>query len=450
MNRRVLIPVFFLILAALACDSPYYDPPHVSGVKADPDTPGRVYATVHDQMAQYNCAQKANATYDYTDCEWEEQGEPYTYRSDDYGQTWQRVETQGEMVDGGAVVMDGEKLFHDGAAVWWFPRPGYRSFFFDDDNGQRFNLRHAGVDSRGADGALYVGMGTEGVLTFRTPNEWYLSAAGIAELTPSPLTVTNPADILKVVLLGLLVPPLPLIHAYLLTRVWLYVMTPRRAWTLALIVSTFLTALAGVAITIWVTDANTDFYPIVAVMSVITVLVSAVIGWAAAPAPQARSVAYFTALFSLFVPIGVATVWIGWVFIIPTVTTYAIFRRSYAVQLERNEGVTAGVLDHLALASVGIAIGCGFTVYIGTFFLEGVLHSGGLLFMAAWIGAVVWSARWIRQYAQREIAVRGWQARSLQAHLNTAAVLCYALPAVFAGLTFWGQMGAKSWFGSLW
>jgi hypothetical protein len=445
MNRRWLIPVFFLILAALACDTPYYDPPHVSGVKADPDTSGRVYATVSETEAEYICSKKPDGSYDYSACAWTETSAPYVYRSDDYGQTWQRTDEMVDTESEASVILENETLYHNGVPLWSFPRPGYRSFFLNDEYGSRFNLRHAGTSSS-TDGVLYVGMGTEGVLSFLSPDEWYLSAAGIAELNPLPLTVTNPLDILGTIALALLIPPLPLIHAYMLSRIWMYVMPMGRAWRLAGGVSLFLALLAALAIAIWLTDANTDYYPMVAVMTAITVFVSVTVAWVAAPEDRAGWLARRTLPVALIVPIGVAAIWFGWIFVIPVITAYAIFRGSYALHLRGYEGVNAWLVDRLALTSLGIAAVCGFAVWLVIASLASGLLYSALMFLLAWIIAVVWSALWLKGYATREMERIGWHTTSLQARLSTAAVLCYALPAAFAVATFWGQASARGWF----
>src|SRR3954467_11331988 len=105
---RWLIPVFFLILAIIACDAPYYDPPHVLSVAADPETSGRVYAAVGTTETQS------------------------TYRSDDYGLTWKpstRI-VKPETTDGYS--MHGDSLTFGETVVWSFPRPIYRYFFLND------------------------------------------------------------------------------------------------------------------------------------------------------------------------------------------------------------------------------------------------------------------------------------------------------------------------------
>jgi hypothetical protein len=227
-------------------------------------------------------------------------------------------------------------------------------------------------------------------------------------------------------------------------------MPARRAWILALIVSGILAVLAAAAIAIWLTDARTDYYPMVAVMTAITAFVSAAVAWASAPQERARSLTYYTAFISLIVPIGVASVWVGWLLIVPVLVCYAIFRASYALQLRGCENATAGVLDGLAWASLGIAVGCGIFVAVVASVFVRVLFFDALGYLIALAVAVVWSARWIGQYAAREIISIGGQTNALQTRLSTTTVLCYALPAACAALTFWGQGAAQGWFTSLW
>ncbi|MEO8392360.1 MAG: hypothetical protein ABI700_05140 [Chloroflexota bacterium] len=419
--KRLLIPVFFLILAILACDEPYYDPVHVIGVKADTSTTGRVYAVVGNDDSQS------------------------TYRSDDYGHVWQQTTEIVEPDKDADVTVSNEKLYQFNVAIWSFPRPTYRFFFLSDDDGQYFKLPNpGGVSSSRADGVLYVAMGTEGVLVYPAIQQWYLSANGIDLLHPLRLTITDAPTILAIIVLALLVPPLPLLNAYLLSRVWLYALPPKKAWRLALRVSAILAALAAVAITIWLTDARTDYYTIVAVMGAISLLLGVGATIVAAPADKARRLAWRAGLVSLIVPIGVAAIWAGWLFILPLVGCYMLFRALYTRMLRERGDVHAGLADTLTVQSLVVVIAC-----TGTFLVLGAMLGAVLkirndfaplefILGAIWAVVVLWQ-RVAKRFPEKSI-------QSIRASVSVVTVLCYPVASGLAVLIFFAQSAAYSWF----
>ena len=347
--RRWWIAVFFLILAALACDAPTYDPLRVIGVKADPETTGHVYTVVGNDDLQA------------------------TYRSDDYARTWARTTEEIEPDVDTQLHMIGGTLYNSsGQSIWTFPRGTYRFFFLSDDYGQYFSLPSGNVSNSAAGGVLYIGMRTEGVLTFPAPGEWYLSAQGIDLLKPLPLTITYTPTIFAIIVLALLIPPLPLIHAYLLSRVWAQIMPSREAWRRAIIVSLVLTLLAALAITVWLTDVRADYYGIVAVMTAITVITGA--GITRVYAPESRRLTLWTGFVSLIVPLGVAAVWVGWLFIIPIVTSYAIYHELYRRLLKPDETSTQRLVQRLALRSLGVLVAVTLIVSLLQWILSGIFR----------------------------------------------------------------------------
>jgi hypothetical protein len=118
--------------------------------------------------------------------------------------------------------------------------PHFPVLLFDDLTLNNFELAKDNPSNSAAADTVYVAMGTEGVLVGSTPGSssdqpWRLTGTGIDLLNPLPLTLTDPLAVLGVILLALLVPPLPWIHAYLLSRVWVNLLPrpPRLALCLA-------------------------------------------------------------------------------------------------------------------------------------------------------------------------------------------------------------------------
>ncbi len=421
--KRLLIPVFFLILAILACDEPYYDPVRVIGVKADTSTTGRVYAVVGNDDART------------------------TYRSDDYGHLWQQTTEIIEPDKDADVTVSNETLYQYNAAIWSFPRPTYRFFFLDDADGQYFKLpNYGGVSSSRADGLLYVAMGTEGVLVYPALQQWYLSANGIDELHPLRLTITDAPTILAIIVLALLVPPLPLLHAYLLSRIWLYAL-PGKAWRLALTVSAILAALAAIAITIWLTEARTDYYAIVAVMSVISLLLGVGATLIAVPADQARSLAWRAGLVSLLIPAGVASIWAGWLFILPLLGCYVLFRAFYKRMLKNQEERNTSLPDRLTVQSLAVVIACTGSVLAAGGLIGGLLRLHNDFILLDLIVGTVLAVYALSKHLAKRFPDQSIQ--SIRASVSVVTVLCYPLAGGLALLIFFAQSAAYAWFTKL-
>lgn len=295
---RLIIPFLMLAAAALACDPPYYDPPHVQHLWADDD---RVYALAGNL------------------------DDAGVYQTTDAGATWQPAPPDtpipGEPIRTLTITRRDDTYYGDDGALWTFPRPVFRFFFLDDPDGQYFDLPYLPSNIIVGD-TLYLAMGTEGVVVGPAPGSgstqsWRLSSVGIDRLNPLPLTITDPGQVAGIVALGLLVPPLALLHAYALSRPLRYVLAPRPAWTRALILTGILTGLAAVAIVIWLTDIRTDYYDIVSVMTAIVAVSGAGLTWHAArragvSATAQRRLTLAGGLVSLIVPGGVAAIWAAW------------------------------------------------------------------------------------------------------------------------------------------
>ncbi len=428
--KRWLIPLVFLVLAALACDNPHYDPPRVLGVLADPETAGQVYAAVGTSESRA------------------------TYVSRDYGRSWQLSDREVETGYAEGYSMQGDNLYSDGAIIWSFPRPTFRFFFLSDENHQVFALPGSRVSASEAHGVLYVGMGTEGVLTFSQPNDapsggWSLSAEGITPLKPLPLTITEPPTLAGIIALALLIPPLPLLHAYLLSRVWLYAVPGRRAWRAALLVTLLLTLLAALAVVVWLTDARTEYYPVVAVMSLICVLAGVAASLSLAPSQQAWWLAKRAALVSLIVPIGVASIWWGWLLIVPAVACFAIYRYAFSRELSASESLTPGTLDRLALTSLGLLLSGVFVVGLLLFGFGNLGSWRDVGLFLVWLIFAWFSIRVLFSHISRYLAARSIMTRSLRKTISITTILCYVLAPLLAFAVFYGQAAAYDWFTTL-
>lgn len=420
--KRLLLPLFFMLLAALACDQPYYDVPRIIGVHASPETAGKVYALVGNSEAQSR------------------------YVSTDYGRTWQPTTDEFETSTGNGYSMQGDTLYYEGSAIWSFPRPTFRFFFLDDEYRQHFALpTWERVTTSESNGVLYVGMGSEGVLTFTAPGQWHLSAVGIQQLDPIPLTITDPPTLAGIVALALLVPPLALLHAYLLTRVWVYALPARQAWRSALAVTGIITLLAAVAIVIWLTDSRTDYYPIVAVMTVVTVILSVGAVLLVVSPPDARRIAWRTATVALIVPAGVASIWWGWLIIVPLVTCYAIYRYAYARVLKSVEQATPGAVDRWALKSTAVT-----TVYAAALLFVGVtVGRGGVFVFIIWLVGAYFLLRLFLDNVEK-IMRRDYEGEiSFRRSIVIATITAYILAPILAVAVFMAQGSAYNWFTTL-
>lgn len=426
--KRLLIPLFFMLLAALACDQPYYDLPRILGVHASTETAGTVYALVGNSEAQSR------------------------YISTDYGRTWQPTAEEFETSTGSGYSMEGDRLLFEGSPIWSFPRPTYRMFFLNDDDREFFSLpTWERVTTSEANGVLYVGMGTEGVLTFTAPGQWHLSAVGIQQLNPIPLTITDPPTLAGIVALALLVPPLALLHAYLLTRVWLYALPARQAWRAALAVTGIITLLAAVAILIWLTDSRTDYYPIVAVMTAVTVVLSVGAVLLVVPPPDARRIAWRTATVALIVPAGVASIWWGWLIIVPLVTCYAVYHFAYARELRGNLAVSRAKIDRLALTSLIWMLLCG-SIFGGIVVFGGSIIGrlgDNLLIVIGGVLLVYFTIRVLFSTVQKDVVALSLQPRSSRRTIALATIAAYILAPILAVAVFSGQGYAYNWFTTL-
>ncbi|MBZ0275172.1 MAG: hypothetical protein K8I60_03455 [Anaerolineae bacterium] len=349
MRNRWWLPVLMLALAALACDPPYYDPIHVQAVRADPETPGHAYAQVGNEQA---------SGY---------------YETTDYGQTWYVTEQGFSGDDPNGVWLEmsfDETLSLDYQPLWTFPRQTFRFFFLDDADGQYFKLPLYIMGSAAGD-TLYVPMGTEGVLVGPMPGTgstraWTLTSAGISTLDPLPLTITDPATVALIVILALAIPPLALIHAYLLSRVWVYVLPPKTARRYALLTAFGLAALAAGAVVIWLTDVNTTYYGIVSIMTLIVIAVDVGITYrliqqGAITGRARRWMLIVVGLLSLIVPAGVAAIWWLWWAVFLLVFGFAAFqwmlhRRLIRPLTEPPTRRQRWLADRLALEIMGVSI----------------------------------------------------------------------------------------------
>lgn len=426
--KRLLIPLFFMLLAALACDQPYYDVPRVIGVHADAETAGKVYALVGNDAAQSR------------------------YVSTDYGRTWQPTTEEFETSTGSGYSMQNDTLYYEGSPIWSFPRPTFRFFFLDDEYRQHFALPlWENVTTSEANGVLYVGMGTEGVLTFTAPGEWHLSAVGIQQLDPIPLTITDPPTLAGIIALGLLVPPLALLHAYLLTRVWLYALPNGKAWRAALAVTGIITLLAAVAILIWLTDARTDYYPIVAIMTAVTIILSVGAALLVVPPPDARRIAWRTGTVALIVPAGVASIWWGWLIIVPLLVGYSVYRWAYARELRKQQIVlTTGLLDRMVLISLAATILCSGIFIAVLFFGAGIIRNWSeIALIICWLLAIYFTIRLLQPAFTKQVAAFGLETRPLRHTIALATIAAYILAPILAVAVFMAQGSAYNWFTTL-
>lgn len=359
-RNPVLIVLLMLAAAAIACDDPV-SPPQVTAVLADPESPGTAFALVN--------MWRTPGTSAATDA-------VVLYETRDYGASWQRS-AQSVRLDPPPrsydLTMRGETLVvgRTNTAVWSFPRPGFRHIFHSDVEDITFVLPYGAASNDRSGDTLYVSMGTEGVLVGTFPSahsadwqtvRWDLRAGGIDTLNPLKLTIHDPATIAGIIVLALFCPPLVFMHRFVLRRVWRYVTDDTGAGSLALTVSAVIAVLAAIALALWLVDIRLDLYPIIAGMTVVTVLAGSSTAFAlaqrlnASPANRLRLVAA-TAVVSLLIPAGVAALWWLWWLIILLLFGYLLYRTAYqneyGVYLERiGHPHPRWLLDRLTLETV--------------------------------------------------------------------------------------------------
>jgi hypothetical protein len=430
---RLMIPLVALALAMLAYDSYYITPAGVIGVYAEPDQRGVAYAYVRSETASgEGLVEEPTFT---------------VYRTNDYGATWHRSNSEFPESTPPSLPLRISylSLWLNQEQLWTFPeRRVFRNIFVDTMINDPYTAERpywhtANPPSNSLAGdVLYVAMGSEGVLVLPAPGsaasfEPRLSAEGITPLNPLILSINDPFKILSVILLALLVPPLPLTHAYLLSRVWRYI-SPTQAFRWALVISGGLSVCAGVGIAAWMTNIQIEFEPMVAVMTLLCVAFG-VIG--ALLLPDKRKFRFrlllvlASALVSLIVPFAVSTLWWGWYPVIAGLCGYYLLRRSIIASLSVNDLHAEWTLDRGAIELIAIMLVASYTIPFVP-----------VIFLFAGFGAIIiW--RWYA-WSQR-ISDKPRSAWRPLAFLGVWIVISL----VASGGLYFVQMYALSWFNSL-
>lgn len=462
-----LIPLVMLAIAMLACDEVYVPPPMIGQVEVDPAVQGKVYITVVNAGATYN-----NGSLD--------SGHTVAYESSDFGTNWNHSEHKfaAKQINAYAMTMYGETLSFN-TATWNFPRPMFRTVFYDESGfaSMRFELPDGFVANAAQGDQVYIAMGTEGVLVAKLAGngfapDWRLSTTGIDSLTPLPLIVTEPTTLMGIILLILCVPPFALIHAYLLQRVWVYVLPPAEARRLALWVTAGLVLLAIIGSLVWLTSDRIDLYEVIGVLTIITVIIGMTVTVLLALKAEVTSatrnrLAIASILVSLIVPGGVAAIFAMWWLVFGVVLSYWAYHRAYwryiAYAGVTPEGrVQRWRVDRLAIEMVIICmVGASALFAQVTFFQAFTYRFGGLgsLVFLLGIGLAIAGLYFvIRHYSRRraqailQLNMDVPQTRDLQ-HLSRDLwrhTLYWGVLAIVLSIaTFIGQMMAYSWFTSL-
>ncbi len=465
-----MIPIVLLVLAMLACDEVYVPPPMIDRVEVDDSVNGKAYITV------------VNVGLTYTNSNTPSSGETVAYESDDYGANWRHSEHifAKSQTDRYAMEMYGEQLHFNGYSVWTFPRPVFRSVFYDDSgfpSTMRFELPQGKVANSGQGNVVYVAMGTQGVLVAKiTANglapDWKLSSRGIDALTPLPISITQPGTILGIIVLILCVPPFALIHAYLLQRVWVYLLPAVEARVMALKVTAGLVILAIIGCVVWLTSDRIDLYEVLAVLTGITVLVGTVatvlLAQKAGVTDYTRNrLAVAAILVSLIVPGGAAAIFVMWWLVFGVVFCYWAYQRTYWRYVKQDElsaesRIQRWRVDRLAIEMVVvIAVGVVANV-IQVGFLQALMYRVGgiaslisLLGIGLGVAGLYFLIRHYSRYRAKSIlqlnsdapAKRELRLMSRDLWMHTVYWIIFAV--VLTGATFFGQMTAYGWFTSL-
>ena len=324
MRLRLLLPFITLLLAALACDESYgisYNTIFVEAIAADTNQPGS--ARIHVREMVGSVSGDDTSSLRVTD----------TYFSTtDYGLTWTPLPEPFEPPESALpLAWWGGTLFYDEQPLWSYPRANFREFFYTQANASfeisptitTFELDMGEAHNAIAGDVIYISLGTEGMLVGPAPGSsterpWTIQQ-NIPGLRALPLRFTDPLAVVGVILMALLLPPLPLIHAYLLSRVWRYFMPVRTAWRLAWRLSLWFAWVAGAGIAIWIVPLTFDIGYVPLVVGVgsivivtgtaITVLHARDAGFSARRQWQAGITALFV---SAIVPVGVLAIWMAW------------------------------------------------------------------------------------------------------------------------------------------
>lgn len=454
-NWRLLIPFFMLLLAVLACDENYIAPPVVSRIEADPDRPGYAFAsTVHDDTIS-------------------------VYETADYGQNWHlsnHVFTAPQN-NSYPLQMRRETIYLNDRAIWSFPRPNYRSFFLEENiTSPRFQLPSPTAANSAQGDTVYIAMGTQGVLVGRmtasgTLEDWELRANGIDTIDPLPLTIQDPWSIIGVVAFALLVPPGFLLHGFLLYCLWVYVLPREEAKRNAILATGVLMLAAAAGVAYWLTTLKTDFYPMVAAVTIFSVLLNAGLTMSfanrAAEGPRPRWLVLAAVIASLIVPAGIATIFVGWWAVYLLVLGYGIHRRLFrrlfggetrtwherwladrlAIETTLVSAVAAGLL--LAALWVLQIIISRFVPYGGA----SLLQLGTVLVLIGILSVLSrrYTAYRLRNLEKRKRDEAGDElmVQAVRDRIQLTTLLWMATTVIVSGATFFGQMIAYGWFTSL-
>jgi hypothetical protein len=298
------------------------------------------------------------------------------YESTDGGYTWRessRVfpimvhETPRYQIEGIRFVRDEEAVYFHNERIWQTPRQEFVRFFHTFGSypyRDHFDSAYASLHDPQHNTTI-ITMGELGVLVGPYPpnsgeRAWTHIDSGIGSAMPFAITVTNPMLVSAITLLALLVPPLPLLHAWLLAQVWRYCYAEfeeEHAWQHGWRVTIAITGVAAVAIVGWLMVPLYDFTALVGGMTLFTAAVSAGYGWWLAQhremSPRmVRQLTIASLLVALIVPLGVATTRIGfgWFILLTILVGFICCRRMVAERLEQAKiATTRWLYDRLAL-----------------------------------------------------------------------------------------------------
>ncbi len=327
-----LIPVVMLVMAMLACDDVIQPSVMVDRVEADPTVDGKVYATL--------------INVDNPDSSDSMDVLTVAYETSDHGASWQRSDhrfADPPVKSAYTTEWYGEQLMLNGYGVWSFPRPIFRSVFYDGTTVQGvlpFDLPEGSVNNAVQGNTIYIAAGTQGVLVAHfddrggLASDWKISSQGMDALQPLRLSITDPFDILFVIALILIVPPFALIHRYLLSRVWLYILPPAEASSMAWKVTLGLVAAGVIGAIFWLTSDRVDLYEVLAVLTALIVIVGVTVTVLLAQKADVTDgtrnrLALAALVVSLVVPIGVAAIFAMWWFVFGVVFVYWAFQRVF-------------------------------------------------------------------------------------------------------------------------
>jgi len=282
-----------------------------------------------------------------------------------------------------------------------------------------------------------------------------------------PTHPASPFSTLITIALAFLIPPLPLIHQYLLGQVYRYAfqLGEQQDWNrLSWMITGAISSCAAVAIALWYNITGVTFSRIVLVMTLICVALGAGGAiWIGRKRLFSRRFIFLLALaaglVSLVVPFGVVGVWMTWPVVLTGVICYSFLRNRNEEMIERGyAAATNWQVDSLTLGGMAVVALCLLAIVPIISIPNNLMRDGGataivlLLILFPLFG---WVLNWITQIhlsgmsSKKKNNESGAVSQHFFGYWVWTVVAWGALSIVTAVAIFFGQMMAFFVFSTL-